>query len=212
MKEILIIDDDEVHISKIRDALKLAYRDVKITNKKGTKNIFNTILPTDFNMIIVSYKNDIKLANLIINEAINLDKNLKVIIYSYFDDQNSILNLLHLPAAAIVLKQDSYNCLVRAFKGLDIETPQLSNKVIKTLIQLHHQAFAMHFEPIKSLTKRENDVLIELVKGSSNKEIARDLNISSFTVADHIKSMFSKLNVSSRGAVIAYGLNQRQMH
>ena len=55
------------------------------------------------------------------------------------------------------------------------------------------------------LTPRESEVLTYLSKGFTIKEIANLTGIKWFTVNDHIKSIYKKLNVSSRAeaAVLA---------
>jgi pimeloyl-ACP methyl ester carboxylesterase/DNA-binding CsgD family transcriptional regulator len=59
------------------------------------------------------------------------------------------------------------------------------------------------------LTKREKEVLIQLAKGLSNKEIANVLFISEKTVRNHISNIFSKIGATSRtqALVIAQELN-----
>lgn len=52
------------------------------------------------------------------------------------------------------------------------------------------------------LTNREVEVMLELSKGLSNKEIAEKLCISLATVKTHIINIYSKLHVSSRVAVV----------
>jgi DNA-binding NarL/FixJ family response regulator len=49
-----------------------------------------------------------------------------------------------------------------------------------------------------SITTRELDVLRRVANGNSNKIIASDLNISEYTVKNHLKSILSKLNASDR--------------
>lgn len=49
-----------------------------------------------------------------------------------------------------------------------------------------------------NLSPRENDVLVLLVQGKSQKQIARHLMISHHTVADYCKSIYKKLGVKSR--------------
>lgn len=60
------------------------------------------------------------------------------------------------------------------------------------------------------LTPREMDVLHELARGSSDKEIARDLSLSTETVRTHMVNILGKLNASSRlqalVLAIKYGL------
>lgn len=53
-------------------------------------------------------------------------------------------------------------------------------------------------EKIKSMTKREIEVLIKIAEGMFNKEIATVLNISERTVKNHIFNIFKKLEVSDR--------------
>ncbi|MBR2656315.1 MAG: response regulator transcription factor [Loktanella sp.] len=48
------------------------------------------------------------------------------------------------------------------------------------------------------LTKRQYEILTELAKGQTNKEIARCLNISTNTVEAHVSSIIRKLNVDNR--------------
>ena len=66
----------------------------------------------------------------------------------------------------------------------------------------------MEIEPpldLPALTPREVEVLTFLSKGFTIKEIAALMSIKWFTVNDHIKSIYRKLNVSSRAeaAVLA---------
>ena len=48
------------------------------------------------------------------------------------------------------------------------------------------------------LTGREHDVLSELLTGSSDKEIARNLSLSVVTIKHHLKSLRSKLGARAR--------------
>lgn len=59
------------------------------------------------------------------------------------------------------------------------------------------------FVAAHGLTDREKDVLAELVDGRSTTQIADVLFISAHTVRDHIKSIFTKVDVSSRGELIS---------
>lgn len=59
------------------------------------------------------------------------------------------------------------------------------------------------------LTSREEAVLAEVVRGATTDEIARALHISPHTVRDHVKSLFAKVGVRSRGELVShlYGLH-----
>jgi DNA-binding CsgD family transcriptional regulator len=57
------------------------------------------------------------------------------------------------------------------------------------------------------LTTREVEVLDRLVRGRSNKQIARDLGISPRTVGTHVEHIYVKIGVSTRGAAALYAMS-----
>jgi DNA-binding NarL/FixJ family response regulator len=59
---------------------------------------------------------------------------------------------------------------------------------------------------IKSLTKRELEVLITVASGMSNKEIAANLHISERTVKNHISNIFKKIEVADRTQAAVFAI------
>jgi DNA-binding NarL/FixJ family response regulator len=57
--------------------------------------------------------------------------------------------------------------------------------------------------PLATLTSRELEVLVRLASGRTNKQIARDLEVSLNTVKFHVRNLFQKLDVNSRAQAIA---------
>jgi DNA-binding NarL/FixJ family response regulator len=58
------------------------------------------------------------------------------------------------------------------------------------------------------LTERELDVLLVLVLGRSNQEIADDLGISAKTVGHHVEHVYQKAGVRSRAAATLWAFEQ----
>jgi len=102
--------------------------------------------------------------------------------------------------------------IVRAEQGDSVVAPEMMNKLIAayrgTPAPASHAAEApttSAASAITSLSPRELDVLRGIVRGASNKEIAREHGIAETTVKIHVQHVLRKLEVSSRvhAAVIA---------
>lgn len=59
------------------------------------------------------------------------------------------------------------------------------------------------------LTRRELQVALLITDGRCDKEIARHLGISGYTVREHIRRTFAKLKISRRSAIVAAVLRQQ---
>ena len=64
--------------------------------------------------------------------------------------------------------------------------------------------------PPSSLSPREFEIARMVAKGYPNKTIASVLDISSWTVSSHLRRIFTKLGVTSRAAMVARLLDERQ--
>ena len=64
-------------------------------------------------------------------------------------------------------------------------------------------------EPPGQLSERELEVLGQLAKGMTNKDIARDLFISQATVKSHVENILRKLGAADRAGAVAEGFRRR---
>jgi DNA-binding CsgD family transcriptional regulator len=67
-----------------------------------------------------------------------------------------------------------------------------------------------HGSKPQHLTHRQRQVLAQLMKGQSNKQIARSLNLAEGTVKVHVSALLRALGVANRTAAIAVGINLLQ--
>jgi len=62
--------------------------------------------------------------------------------------------------------------------------------------------------PLSRLSARERDVLAELSRGRSNREIARALSLGEQTVKSYVSSILTKLDLKDRTQAAIFGLQQ----
>ena len=64
---------------------------------------------------------------------------------------------------------------------------------------VHHRNAAR----VSALSERERQIMVWVAMGKTNPEIGMILDISEFTVKNHMKSIFSKLDVTNRAQAVA---------
>lgn len=126
----------------------------------------------------------------------------KVLILSMHDSREYIVQLMQSGAKGYVLKDVCSEELVKA-----IETVHLGNTYFS---QGASQTLFSQPEPVQpeaqSLTRREQTVLRLLAEGSSNKQIAQQLNISVRTVETHRQNIKTKLDIHTAAGLARYAI------
>lgn len=122
-------------------------------------------------------------------------------------DERDLVESLRSGAQGYLLKDMEPDQLVVALRdivaGKTVVAPDLA-PVLARVVQ-GESITPVQGSPFAKLTPRENEILVLLAEGQSNKVIARNLGISDGTVKLHVKSILRKLGVHSRveAAVIA---------
>jgi DNA-binding NarL/FixJ family response regulator len=99
-------------------------------------------------------------------------------------------------AAGVLYKDVDPDALVRAIRSVHDGHLLLAPGAAGTLV--HPSAGWGPGRGLDALTRREREVLAELAKGRSNREIARALRVSEKTVKAHVSSVLAKLGVQDR--------------
>jgi DNA-binding NarL/FixJ family response regulator len=76
-----------------------------------------------------------------------------------------------------------------------------SKQVAETLTETTSR-YSVHEDP--SLSKREIEIVCELAKGLTTKQIAEKLFISHYTIETHRKNILNKLQLTNTAEVIRY--------
>ncbi len=123
------------------------------------------------------------------------DPKAAIIILTTYDHDEDVYAGLRAGARAYLLKdvqpEELFKCIRAVHRG---ETYLQSKIAAKLALRVQEEA----------LTDREVQILGLLAEGKSNKGIAQALFISESTVKTHLKSLFTKLDATSRAEAIAF--------
>jgi DNA-binding NarL/FixJ family response regulator len=123
---------------------------------------------------------------------------MKIMILTSFSDQDHVIPAIEAGASGYQLKDIEPDELVRTIKRLLSGENQLHPKATSHLLS-HMSNKNRDIKPLsEDLTKRELEVLLEIAKGKSNKEIASSLFITEKTVKTHVSNVLAKLDLQDR--------------
>jgi DNA-binding NarL/FixJ family response regulator len=130
----------------------------------------------------------------------------KVLMLTMHNEDEYLMAALREGADGYLLKDSPSNQVVEAIrkvaKGESILHPEMTKKLID-----YHQLKPQDNDT--QLTDREQEVLMCLVEGLSNKDIAKSLFISDKTVKIHVSKIFKKLGVKSRSQAVIFAVQHQ---
>jgi DNA-binding NarL/FixJ family response regulator len=124
------------------------------------------------------------------------------VVVTIHDDDDHLFPALQAGAFGYLLKEQARELIAEQLKRMSQGEPPLSPSIARRVIS-HFAAQTQPQErpqnlPHVSLTERENEVLLRVAKGFTLPEIGVQLSLSRHTIADYVKQIYRKLNVSSR--------------
>jgi DNA-binding NarL/FixJ family response regulator len=146
----------------------------------------------------------------LLRQALELGLDLRVIVTGVAgDDEAEIIECAEAGVAGYHMRTDSIDdllALIRRVAAGEVSCPpRVAELLVRRLSSLAVQRQPATVEPI--LTTREAQILRMLEVGLSNREIAEQLFIAVHTVKNHVHSLLTKLNVSTRAQAAAYSRN-----
>ena len=129
----------------------------------------------------------------------------QVIALTSFKDEILVKSALQAGAISYLLKGVSAEELAQAIRAAYAGRPTISPEATQALIQ----AASQDVVPGQDLTQREREVLLLMVEGLNNTQIAGRLTVSTSTIKSHVGSILAKLGVASRTEAVALALRHK---
>lgn len=120
---------------------------------------------------------------------------LEIMAHTVFENRETVFSAIKAGASAYILKGNRAAELIDSLNKLHEGGAPMSPKIARMVIQEFQEKGA---NDQYLLSQREKEVLKEIERGMSYKEIASKLNISPQTIHTHIKKIYEKLQAQDR--------------
>lgn len=211
MQNILILEDFSDTRIWLCEVLQEAFVDIEITEAVTVHQAREILNKKDFDLAVIDL-------NLPDGSGIDIIKEISAktpttycVVATIFDDDQHLFDALQAGAQGYLLKEQPKDQFIKNLSGLLHGEPPLSPPIARKILrhfQSSGQAHAIENMPTKvqkpvargsvNLSAREEEILTLVAKGFKRNEIGPMLEISPHTVATHLKTIYSKLNVTSR--------------
>ena len=127
-------------------------------------------------------------------------EDIKVLMLTVFEDNEKIFGAIKAGANGYLLKKDSPQKILDSIQAVAKGESPMNGMIAAKVLEYFQQTQQKNSIVYESnLTDREKEILNLLIKGLSYKEIAANIFISIETLNSHVKNIYRKLNVHSRG-------------
>ncbi|HEY8661421.1 MAG TPA: response regulator transcription factor [Hanamia sp.] len=202
MNSLAILEDNTTVLSYLSEIIGGAFPDAEIFLFNNGEDACGILEEKKVDMVLF----DIELPGMSGIECLYRLKgrhpDLKCMILTNFDDAENIFKAIKAGASSYILKNTSPEKIIDAIVDLDRGGSPMSSQIARKVLDAFQQQVNTHNVSFHSLSQREQEIIQHLAKGYRYKEIAQKLFISEDTVRTHIRNIYGKLQVNSRGEAL----------
>lgn len=209
MIKIVVYDDNKARRESLQAFFQLTPGFEQVGSFENCNNVTTDIEATQPDVILM----DIEMPGIGgINGVILAKKSapqIKIIMQTAFDDDDKVFAALQAGAEGYILKNASVAQITQSIddvmKGGASMSPSIALKVMRYFNSQQKKPVSEY-----NLTSKETEVLGYLSQGLSYKMVADKIGISYFTVNNHVKKIYEKLQVHSLSEAVSL-MNRRSL-
>ena len=200
MKNILLLEDLPEIRSWLRSLVLQVFPGAHISESARVHDALELVSALKFDLALVDLGLPDGSGVDVVTRLRDVQPDAQSVVVTIHDDDEHLFPALQAGAYGYILKEQPRELIIEQLQRISQGEPPLSPSIARR-VMAHFSAKAKpqaNSIPNVSLTDRESEVLLRVAKGYTLPEIGVQLSLSRHTIADYVKQIYRKLNVSSR--------------
>jgi DNA-binding NarL/FixJ family response regulator len=201
MKNILLLEDLPQIRAWMRDLVLRVFPHAHISEAARVHDALQLVQAVKFDLALIDLGLPDGSGVDVVAKLRDLQPDAQSVVVTIHDDDEHLFPALQAGAYGYILKEQARELISEQLQRISQGEPPLSPSIARRVLAYftskakpQPQALLPHV----SLTERESEVLLRVAKGFTLPEIGVQLGLSRHTIADYVKQIYRKLNVSSR--------------
>jgi len=201
MKNILLLEDLPEIRAWLRKLVLQVFPDAQISESARVADALALVTAVKFDLALVDLGLPDGSGVDVVTKLRDVQPDSQSVVVTIHDDDEHLFPALQAGAFGYILKEQARELITEQLQRISQGEPPLSPSIARRVMayfsakakpQVNTQLINV------SLTDRESEVLLRVAKGYTLPEIGVQLGLSRHTIADYVKQIYRKLNVSSR--------------
>ena len=198
----LIADDHSIVRQGITLVIKELFFNASIFQAGSFKETLNTLRENKVSMLILDINFPDGNSLNILSEIKTLQPDLKILIFSAYDEDIYALRYLNAGASGYLNKGCSEEEMKQALRSMMVSGKYITQNIKDRILDSYISKKPIN--PLEQLSNREVEVARLLIKGYGNMEIAELLNVKKSTVSTFKNRIFEKLEIDNLADLIDF--------
>ena len=201
MKTILLLEDLPEIRAWLRKLVLQVFPDSQISESARVSDALALVTAVKFDLALVDLGLPDGSGVDVVTKLRDVQPETQSVVVTIHDDDEHLFPALQAGAFGYILKEQARELITEQLQRISQGEPPLSPSIARRVMAY----FSAKANPRVnttlinvSLTDRESEVLLRVAKGYTLPEIGVQLGLSRHTIADYVKQIYRKLNVSSR--------------
>ena len=201
MKNILLLEDlPEIRVW-LRKLVLQVFPDSQISESARVADALALVTAVKFDLALIDLGLPDGSGVDVVTKLRDVQPETQSVVVTIHDDDEHLFPALQAGAFGYILKEQARELITEQLQRISQGEPPLSPSIARRVMAYFSAMKKPHVNTTLinvSLTDRESEVLLRVAKGYTLPEIGVQLGLSRHTIADSVKQIYRKLNVSSR--------------